>query len=190
MEKTVHHLERALDEEARVCARYLVFAGQAEKEGFPGVARLLRAAAEAKKVHARSHRRVLKTGAAAADDPISPENIRSNVEELTAAGLAGPTEEDLAMVRDEAAHRFKRMYPAMIADAVAENSIDARHSLEYAMSIDMEHFEYFKQAKADPAGVAAESYHICPLCGHTSPDNPPDKCPYCGVDGSKFLRIE
>jgi rubrerythrin len=78
----------------------------------------------------------------------------------------------------------------MIGEAVADDNIDARHSLEYAMSIEMEHSMLFKKAKSNPGNLQEASYHICPLCGHTAPGKAPKKCPYCGVDKKKFIEVK
>ena len=33
--------------------------------------------------------------------------------------------------------------------------------------------------------------YVCPVCGYVHEgDNPPEKCPQCGVDGSKFKVVE
>ena len=110
--------------------------------------------------------------------------------DLRSTGAIKSTVENLQLAIDEATFKFKKSYPAMIGDAVSEKNIDARYSLEYAMSIDMEHAMLFKKATSDPGNLQEASYHICPVCGHTAPDKPPEKCPYCGVDGTKFIQVQ
>jgi len=77
----------------------------------------------------------------------------------------------------------------MIQDAVAENELEARHSLEYAMSIEMIHAKLFKKALEDPKGQQQTAYYICPVCGNTTEGKPPKKCPYCGVDEKEFVEV-
>jgi len=91
---------------------------------------------------------------------------------------------------DGETHEFKIMYPAMIQDAAAEKMMDARHSLEYAMSIEMNHAKMFKRALAEPEKSEIEAYCVCPVCGHTVASTAPGKCPYCGVDASKFHKVD
>ena len=165
MSKTAENLERAFAGECRASIRYLAYAERADEEGYEGSARLFRAAAKAEMFHALCH--------------------------LKALGTVAETKENLRAAIDGESFEFKEMYPAMVKDAVAENEIDARHSLEYAMSIEMVHHKLFKKALEQENGnPRAEAYFVCPLCGNTVPDAAPKKCPYCGVDAKEFVRVE
>jgi rubrerythrin len=163
MSKTEENLREAFAGESQASMRYLAFAEKADSEGLPGVAKLFRAAARAEQVHALNHLRAMN-------------------------GIQGTTANLQAAVDGEA-FEFKEMYPAMVKDSVAENEIEARHSLEYAMSIEMVHHKLFKKALESEAENAAANFYVCPVCGHTVRDNPPKKCPYCGADGMKFIEI-
>ena len=77
----------------------------------------------------------------------------------------------------------------MVKDAVADKEIEARHSLEYAMSIEMMHAKMFKAALENPEANADAVYYVCPVCGNTVKDKPPQKCPYCGVDAKDFVEV-
>ena len=164
MGKTTENLKDAFAGESQAFNRYMAFAEKADKEGYPGVARLFRAAAKAEMYHALSHLRVLGS-------------VQGTMDNLQTA-LEGET------------HEFKKMYPAMIQDAVAENEIEARHSLEYAMSIEMIHAKLFKKALEDPHANEEAVYYVCPVCGYTVMDKPPKKCPYCGVDAKDFVEVK
>jgi rubrerythrin len=108
---------------------------------------------------------------------------------LCALKGVGSTQENIeAAIRGET-HEFKEMYPAMVKDAVAEQEIEARHSLEYAMAIEMVHAKLFGKALADEELNAESNFYVCPLCGHTVRKSAPKKCPYCGVDASKFYEV-
>lgn len=163
MSKTTQNLEAALAGEAHAYFRYLGFAEKSDAEGNAGAARLFRALARAERVHALSHQRVL--------DRIkgTQENIQSSIEGET--------------------HEFKTMYPAMIKDAVAESALEARHSFEYAMSIEMVHAKLLKNFLKDPDANPESLYYVCPVCGHTVLDKAPKKCPYCGVDEKNFITV-
>ena len=56
--KTLDNLQAAYNGESNPHARYLEFSKQADKEGFPSVATLFRAAARAEEVHANNHAKV------------------------------------------------------------------------------------------------------------------------------------
>jgi len=59
-EMTKANLEAAFAGESQAHMKYLIFADQAEKDGFPNVARIFRANAFAEQVHATGHFKVLK----------------------------------------------------------------------------------------------------------------------------------
>lgn len=165
MGKTAENLDKAFAGESQAAMRYLAFAEKADEEGCPGAARLFRAAARAEMVHALSH--------------------------LKARGAVKETKENIAAAIEGEAYEFKEMYPAMVKDAVAENEVDARHSLEYAMSIEMIHHKLFKKAlDKENANPGALAYYVCPICGFTVADAAPKKCPYCGADETRFIRVE
>jgi rubrerythrin len=163
MSKTATNLEQAFAGESQASMRYLAFAEKADQEGYPGVAKLFRAAAKAELYHALSHLRAMGV-------------IQGTMDNIKAA-IEGET------------HEFKEMYPAMVQDAVAEKEIEARHSLEYAMSIEMMHAKFFKAALENPQANADAVYYVCPVCGNTVKDKAPSKCPFCGVDAKDFVEV-
>lgn len=164
MSKTEGNLKLAFAGESQAFMRYTAFAEKADAEGLPDVARLFRAAARAEMVHALSH--------------------------LSVLGQVGDTPANLQQAIEGETEEFKKMYPAMIKDAVAEKETDARHSFEYAMSVEMIHAKLYKKALEDPQAAPDSSYWICPLCGNTVAGAPPKKCPFCGVDESQFIEVE
>lgn len=190
MTKTANNLRIALDGEAHASIRYRAFAKQADKEGYEGVARLFRAAAVSEKVHAKSHQCVLKAEDQTIVDLNSEEKMTIAIAQLESEGIIKTTAENLGAAIEGETDEYQKMYPAMIRDAVEENALDARFSLEYAMSIEMIHAKLFKKALRDPAAVQTPVYHVCPLCGHTVENQPPKKCPYCGVDSKKFIAVD
>jgi Rubrerythrin len=56
---TKENLKEAFAGESQANRKYLAFAKKAEADGYPQIAKLFRAAAEAETVHAHSHLRVL-----------------------------------------------------------------------------------------------------------------------------------
>jgi rubrerythrin len=55
MSDTVQNLQVAFAGESQANRKYLAFAHQAEKEGYPQIAKLFRAAADAETIHALAH---------------------------------------------------------------------------------------------------------------------------------------
>ncbi len=165
MAKTEQFLKEAFAGESQANRKYLAFAAKADQEGFPQVARLFRAAAEAETVHAHSHLRALN-------------GIHSTRENLQEA-ISGET------------HEFKTMYPGMIEAAKGEGQKAAERSFSYANSVEKVHAQLY-QKLLDSLGKSQEnySYYICPVCGFTAEKEPPGTCPVCGTKGEMFKKVD
>jgi len=163
---TTDNLQEAFAGESQANRKYLAFAKKAEDDGFPQVAKLFRAAAEAETVHAHAHLRVLG-------------GVKSTTENLGEA-VAGEGFE------------FQEMYPKFLKDAVAEDNKPALHSFQNAMAVEeIHHGLYSKALTAVESGsdLPAAKISICPVCGNTVIGDVPDKCPICGVPGAKFTEV-
>ena len=167
MSSTEENLQSAFAGESQANRRYLFFADKAEKEGYPQVARLFRAAAEAETVHARNHFAAM-------------DGVGSTRDNLTAGAMGEHYE-------------FTRMYPPFIEQAETENNQRAQRSFDYANQVEKIHHKHFEEAmKVLDAGqqLKDEPYFVCPVCGNTVAGEAPDKCPICGAPGSSFKRVE
>ena len=165
MSQTTKNLQEAFAGESQANRKYLAFAKKADQEGYPQVAKLFRAAAEAETVHAHAHLRVLK-------------GIKSTAENLKEA-IAGET------------HEFKSMYPAMIDTAKSESEKAAERSFTYANEVEKIHAGLYQKALDsldDPDEV--ESYYVCSVCGYTCENEPPDTCPVCNANSKAFFRVD
>jgi len=131
MPKTEGFLKEAFAGESQANRKYLAFAAKANQEGFPQVARLFRAAAEAETVHAHNHLRALN-------------GIRGTKENLLEA-IAGET------------HEFKKMYPEMIESAKAEGQKVAERSFSFANAVEKVHAQLY-QSLLDGLGKPQENY--------------------------------
>ncbi len=165
MAKTKQFLMDAFAGESQANRKYLAFAAKADQEGFPQVARLFRAAAEAETVHAHSHLRAL-------------EGVRSTKDNLQEA-INGET------------HEFKNMYPEMIQAAKTEGHKVAERSFAFANSVEKIHADLYK-GLLDNLGTSKENYpyYVCPVCGFTTGKQAPGTCPVCGAKGSLFKKID
>ena len=163
---TADNLAAAFAGESQANRRYLAFAKKAETEGYPQVAKLFRAAADAETVHALAHLRVLG-------------GIKSTVENLDAA-IAGENEE------------FTEMYPAFLKEAEAENNKPAVNSIQNAMTVEKVHYDLYSEAKnAVAAGkdLPAASIWVCQVCGNTVIGDRPDECCVCHAMAKAFKEI-
>ncbi|MEW5908895.1 MAG: rubrerythrin family protein [Thermodesulfobacteriota bacterium] len=164
MSQVEKYLKEAFAGESQANRKYLAFAKKAEQEGYPQVAKLFRAAAEAETVHAHAHLRVLK-------------GIDSTSENLKTA-IAGET------------HEFKSMYPEMIAAAKAAGDKAAERTFHYANEVEKIHAALYQKA-LDHLGKedASVEYYVCSVCGYTCENEPPDSCPVCNAKAKAFSKV-
>jgi rubrerythrin len=164
MSKSEQNLKDAFAGESQANRKYLAFAKKADQEGYKQVAKLFRAAAAAETVHAHAHLRTLKGVGSTAD----------NLKEA----IAGET------------HEFKNMYPAMIADAKAEDNKGALRSFEYANAVEKVHADLYQNALSKMDGMAAADYWVCEVCGYTCENEAPDECPVCKAKKKAFFKVD
>jgi rubrerythrin len=165
--KTDDNLQEAFGGESKANRRYIFFAEKAEKEGFPGVARLFRAVAEAETVHARNHFNALDAIGGTADN-------------LMAASIGEHQE-------------FTGMYPVFIELAMEERNERAERTFKMANEVEKIHHGLFEAAlKEVKEGKkpAETTYYVCQVCGNTLAGAAPDKCPICGATSKAFKKIE
>ena len=165
--KTENNIQEAFGGESQANRRYMFFAEKAEKEGYPQVAKLFRAVAEAETVHARNHINTLDAIGATKDN-------------LLAASLGEQME-------------FTKMYPAFIGMAREEKNDRAERTFDWANKVEKIHFGYFEAALKDvKAGKkpADATYYVCQVCGNTVTGDVPDKCSVCGSGSKAFKKID
>ena len=164
---TKDNLQEAFAGESQANRKYLAFAKKAEQDGYPQVAKLFRAAAEAETVHAHAHLRALG-------------GVKTTAENITAA-IEGEGFE------------FQNMYPNFVTEAEKEGNSAALMSFQNALAVEEIHHGLYKQAaSALKAGkdLAAAKIFVCPVCGNTVLDEVPDPCPICATAKDRFVEIQ
>lgn len=164
---TKANLEAAFAGESQAHMKYLVFADQAEKDGFPNIARLFRANAYAERVHATSHFKVLKK--------------LSTTEDNLSAGIEGENFE------------VNEMYPAYMAVAELQEERGAVRSTKWAREAEKVHAEMYATAKASAVAgkdVDINKLHVCSVCGWTGEGDAPDNCPLCNAKKELFTLFK
>ena len=167
MTKSEDDLKAAFAGESQANRIYLFFAAKAEEEGFPQVAKLFKAAAEAETIHARNHFKVLG-------------GINSTAENLEAA-KAGES------------YEYTKMYPSFINDAQDEENEGAQLTFNLANKVEEVHFGLYSeaaQAISDGHDLDEKVIWVCPICGNTFVGDASDECPVCGCSSSKFKEIQ
>ncbi len=162
--QTELNLLQAFAGESQANRKYLAFAKQAEKEGYPQAAKLFRAAAEAETVHALAH--------------------------LRALGSIGTTEENLKAAIAGETFEFMEMYPPMIKTAEHEGHAAATRSFTYANSVEVKHASLYQQALNQMSAMKETDYYVCSVCGYTCADEAPGSCPVCGSGAKAFSRVD
>jgi len=165
MPTTQENLAVAFAGESQANRKYLAFAQAAEKEGYPQIARLFRAAADAETIHALGHFRNMG-------------GVGTTLENLESA-VAGET------------YEYTEMYPPMVEQAKAEGH-KAKTMLGWANEAEKVHAKLFREAlEAMRSGkdLSQMDVFLCPVCGDVEFGLPPDKCPICGAPGSRYQKI-
>ncbi len=164
---TIDDLKEAFAGESQANRKYLAFAKKAEQDGFPQVARLFRAAAEAETIHAHAHLRVL--------------------------GGVKDTAANLEAAVDGEGFEFMQMYPRFVKQAEKEAERPAVTSFKHAMAVEEVHHDLYKVAlKAVQTGrdLPQERISVCPVCGYTVKGALPDRCPVCSTEGKRFFEVK
>jgi len=160
--KTLNNLRTGFVAESQANLRNLAFAMKAEQEGYPQVARLFRAIAEAEAVHAFNHFRLL--------DAVSStqENLESAFER---ENLAAST------------------YPQFIREANEEGNTSVATVLGYSRDVEKGHAKLYKKALAHTMAEEETEYYVCQVCGYVSDGVLPDVCPICDAPKEKFRKV-
>jgi len=165
--KTKGNLEKAFAGESQANRRYLAYSHKADDEGFPEVARILRAIGEAETIHALNHLRIM--------------------------GVVDSTKSNLAKAVEGEEYEVKEMYPEFVKQAGKEKSDRAKKTFSYAMEVEKEHAKILKEVQKmveQGKDVETKNLMVCPGCGYTMWDKIPDVCPVCGATKDVFEEIE
>ena len=165
-DKTQRNLYEAFVGEAKAHRRLLAFARKAEKEGYPQVAKLLRAIPAAEGVHADNHLRLL--GEAVVRD--------------TQANL------DFSFETEKTVNEV--YYPQFIKEAEEEGNRAAALSFSQARDVEEGHAKLYEKALRHLLRDEDADYYVCQVCGYVSDRVLLEVCPICGATEELFRRIE
>ncbi len=161
---TDKNLAAAFAGESQANRKYLAFAKQADQEGFPQIARLFRATAEAETIHAHAH--------------------------LKAMGVVKSTAENLKSAITGETYEYSEMYPPFIKEAEAENIPAAVRTFKLANATEKVHAELYQKALASMEKKEVFDVYLCPVCGHIAEGVLPDACPICGAKAAVYRKID
>ncbi|HPU36060.1 MAG TPA: rubrerythrin family protein [Bacillota bacterium] len=162
--KTDQNLKEAFAGESQANRKYHAFARKADEEGYPSVAKLFRAAAEAEAIHAYS--------------------------QLRAMGGIKTTAENLQAAIDGETYEFTEMYPRFIKDAEEEGaSGQAKRAFYLANEAEKVHAELYRKALEALEKKEEIEYFLCTGCGYIQENSAPEKCPICGAPAKAFKNV-
>ncbi len=164
---TEDNLKEAFAGESQANRKYLAFSIKAEEDGFPNLAKMFRAIAEAETVHALNH--------------------------LDLMNVIKSTKENVQSAIDGEHYENSQMYPDFITEAMKDNNKEAQRSFEYANKVEKIHEEMYKKAleKLENGNdIELNKIYVCPVCGNTFKEETPDNCPICNTPKEKFNKIE
>ena len=163
---TKENLQDAFAGESQANRKYLAFARKAEQDGFPQVAKLFRAAAQAETVHAHAHLRVM--------------------------GGVQATAKNLEEAIEGEGFEFQQMYPDYLKQAEDEGDQTAVYSFKNALAVEeVHHGLYSKALEAVKSGsdMPVKKIYVCAICGNTVEGEVPERCPVCKAAKDKFFEV-
>ncbi|NHI91484.1 MAG: rubrerythrin family protein [Candidatus Lokiarchaeota archaeon] len=166
MPDTQENLETAFAGESQANRKYLAYAKQAEKDGFPNVGKMFRAIAEAETIHAHAH--------------------------LRAMGKIHSTLENLEDAKNGEHYEILQMYPPMIDQAKKEGHKQGERTTSFALEAEKGHevlYEKAINAVKTKKDINNKDFYVCPVCGFTMEPEPPDNCPVCKAKKELFIKF-
>jgi rubrerythrin len=166
MMTTLDNLKTAFAGESQANRKYLAYAKKASTEGYPQIARLFRAAAEAETIHALGH--------------------------FQAMGGVGSTLENLKDAVAGETYEYTEMYPPMLELALRDGH-RAKTMFGFAVKAEEVHANLYKKALASlqaGADLSAGDPYLCTVCGNIEFGRPTDKCTVCNAPADRFQKID
>jgi rubrerythrin len=158
-------IKEAYTAESKAFVRNLAFSHKAERDGFPQVARLFAAVAEAERVHANEYLKYM-------------------------TGVVGDTEDNLKTAFENEIMAHTEGYAPMIKAAMDAKREDVVWSFNRARDVEAHHAKLYKNALSAMAADRDVTYHVCQVCGFVFDDQLPDQCPVCRADREHFKPID
>jgi rubrerythrin len=158
-------LREAFAGESKAHMRNLAYANKAREEGFPQIARLFRAVAEAERVHAAEYLQYLE-------------------------GVIGETDENLKAAFESEIKTKNDLYPPLIQEAFALKREDVAWSFSRSRDVEERHAKLYKDALEAMLKEQDSQYSVCQVCGYIFEGNLPEQCPVCRASQENFKRME
>jgi len=179
--QTYDDLLAAMQGEINAVANFTAFAAKAQAAGYPMIARLFQATADAKAKHAQDIWAMLQSmGATDAEKPV-----------VSITPTAGTTAQNLQMAVDGTTYEYTTMYPGFKTTAQNGGLTDAANLFNMIGQAEQNHQANFSDALAHLGDLTYldtnySTLYRCPTCGEVVKVCPAT-CPICGTSGSAFI---
>ncbi|MDD3079544.1 MAG: ferritin family protein [Paludibacter sp.] len=178
--KTIADLQDAFKGESTASAKYADYSKKAEQEGYHNIALLFKAASMAEHIHANNHKSVLK-------------EYGAEVPVVTPEYTVNSTKENLQDAINGESYEVATMYPEFLQDAGNSKSQLAQISFNYAFEVEKKHKVMYEKALAalsdNKVNELPQVYYVCPTCGNTYDQTPPERCGISMTSSEKFIKI-
>lgn len=175
---TLENLKAAVTGETGATTKYSAYADWAEKAGYPQLARLWRATAEAEKIHIEMEYKLVQK-----EDPDWPRPCAD-------APVEAPADLNLIDSANGEIYETSDMYPSFIKKAEEEDRQDAIKVFTRAKLAEAYHAERYLEAYNNIDKPDDEFYYLCPVCGYIHKGKVGiNACPICGVPFEKFREF-
>jgi rubrerythrin len=179
---TYNNLYASVQGETNASAAYRAFAAKALAEGYPVIARLFEATAEAEAKHADDEWAIL-VSMGATSRPVA------------GAPTVGTTAQNLQAAFNGETYEYTVMYPGFLAAAQAEGNTAAARIFNLAMRAEEIHAGNYADVlvllRADNVSTINAKYAViyrCVVCGEVVTTRPDPRCPICGAAGDTFVK--
>jgi rubrerythrin len=178
--KTMADLQEAFKGETTASAKYAAYSKKAEQEGYNNIALLFKSASMAENVHANNHKSVLV-------------EYGVSIPDITPEFTVKTTSENLQDAIEGESYEVTTMYPEFLKDAANSKTQLAQISLNYAFEVEKKHQVMYKNAlealNNNTVNELSKVYYICPTCGNTYDQTPPERCGISMTGSEKFIKI-
>jgi len=177
---TYDNLYASVQGETNAAAAYRAFAAQAQAEGYPAIANLFSATADAEAKHADDEWAILQS-------------MGASERPLAATPTVGTTAQNLQTAFDGETYEYTVMYPGFVKVAQIEGLTEAARIFNLALRAEEVHAGNYADVLAllqagDIAdlNVKYDDIYRCPVCGEVVTERP-GFCPICGAAGDTFI---
>lgn len=180
-EQTIQNLVTAYASGLNMQAKYLLYAGKADDEGYKKVGQLFRAMARSEAVQAAVYSRALAGFSANKTDPeIEPVEPKTTVENI---------KDTMKLETKE----YETVYPGFLTQAMKDDVKLAMVAFGGAIRVKTKHKFLYQTILRNPEAwqtASTAGFYVCKRCGNTVAELDFERCPNCRVPITWYLQVE